>query len=71
MSFGEQLDVSAEKMVDVLDTEKTHRFLQKLYLAATSSVRARSDDSARQIPNGENIDLRATQETLGSQAAID
>merc|ERR1712066_182623 len=54
-ALGEKVDVSANKIVAGLEAEKTNAWLQKMHLAATTCVGAKSDDAVERVKNGESV----------------
>jgi len=54
-ALGEQVHVSASKIVAGLEADKTNAFLQKLHQAATTCVGAKSDDAVQRVLNGETM----------------
>merc|ERR1711933_661382 len=53
-ALGDKIDVSANKIVAGLEAEKTNAWLQKLHVAATTSV-DKSDEAVRRVLAGESV----------------
>merc|ERR1712061_517015 len=48
-ALGEKCDVSANKIVAGLESEKTNVWLQKLHQAATTSAKDKSDEAVQRV----------------------